>query len=142
MYLAAEGMHVFCRNATEACLHECSTPCSLVQMSSSLVPPLCSLVPSFSSPDPSALHTSGFPMIRFYSQHLTQRFWLPILNLLHHESLEEGFNNVSQCWFISTLTTILLYPMYSFSTRRFWSRFADKYFKIEKRPEKKNYRGV
>ena len=85
MYLAAEGIHVFCRNATEAC--------SLVQMSSSLVPTLCSHVPSFSSPDPSALHTSGFSIIRFYSQHLTQRFRLPIFNLLHHESLEEGFNN-------------------------------------------------
>ena len=93
MYLAAEGIHVFCRNTTEACLHECSTPCFPVQMSCSLVPPLCSLVPSFSSPDPPALNTSGFPMIRFYSQHLAQRFQLPILNLLHHESLEEGFNN-------------------------------------------------
>ena len=85
MYFAGMLQNLVC--------HECSIPCSLIQMSSSLVPPLCSHVPSFSSPDPSALHTSGFPMIRFYSQHLTQCFRSPILKLLHHESLEEGFNN-------------------------------------------------
>ena len=84
MYLAAEGIHVFCRNATEAC--------SLFQMSSSLVPPLCSMFHHL-APGPSILYTSGFPMFRFYSQHLTQCFRSPILKLLHHESLEEGFNN-------------------------------------------------
>ena len=117
MYLAAEGMHVFCRNTTEACLHECSTPCFPVQMSCSLVPPLCSLVPSFSSPDPPALNTSGFPMIRFYSQHLAQRFRLPILNLLHHESLEEGFNNcVSMLIYFYTDYNLVISNVFIFDT--------------------------
>ena len=54
--------------------------------------------------------------------------------------LRTDLTTVSLCWFPSTFTTFLSFPIHVISTRRFRSRFAAKYFKIEKSSEKKKYR--